>query len=270
MLLRKSRNIRPLRYYLYISGTKVDMLFDQIDQSILKRISAEVKVDLKVASLTLREEDNPVPSLAAKLRIVERFIDLHHNVGTMSEPGQEYFRGKTLMNTACLVNDLPSDKSHSHTDGPGPGYTGDYSDGYYYSDGHRIAPPASPPVGFISTKSRGIDAVILVGSQFHLISEGQSLEFSGASSSFRIARVLTDMFDRFERDDAGSANGERPEQPEILGVVWRHLSHDLRKDPYSPRQRLDFLAVPLAEYESKGHDQLHVVLGTPLYVAMAR
>jgi hypothetical protein len=36
------------------------MLFEQIDQSLLKRISAEVKVDLKLASVTLRMSEDPV------------------------------------------------------------------------------------------------------------------------------------------------------------------------------------------------------------------
>ena len=51
----RASSVRPLRYYLYISDSKLDMLFEQMnDHGVLKRISAEVKVDLKLVSMTLR------------------------------------------------------------------------------------------------------------------------------------------------------------------------------------------------------------------------
>lgn len=51
-----------LRYYLYVSDAKLDMLFEQIDRSTLKRISAEVRVDLTLASVTLTRADDPDPA----------------------------------------------------------------------------------------------------------------------------------------------------------------------------------------------------------------
>jgi hypothetical protein len=81
---RMSRSIGkgPIRHYIYISDSKLDMYFEQIDRGVLKRISAEVKVDLKVASVTLRSADNPSSTRAAKLQIVERYIETHNHVGT--------------------------------------------------------------------------------------------------------------------------------------------------------------------------------------------
>jgi len=55
----RRRRRPPLRYYLYVSNTKLDMLFEQIDPALRRRISAEAKVDLKLASLTLRRADTP-------------------------------------------------------------------------------------------------------------------------------------------------------------------------------------------------------------------
>ena len=95
--MSRFRKAAPLRYYLYISDSKLDMLFEQIDPSVLKRISAEVKVDLKLASLTLRGAESSGPTRIVKLRIVERYIDAHHNVGTIQTPGCEYFRGQMDM-----------------------------------------------------------------------------------------------------------------------------------------------------------------------------
>ncbi|WP_035700912.1 DUF7019 family protein, partial [Glycomyces tenuis] len=60
------RRKRPaLRYYLYISDTKLDMLFDQIDPRQRRRLSAEVDVDLKLAGLRLRGADNAAPARTA-------------------------------------------------------------------------------------------------------------------------------------------------------------------------------------------------------------
>src|SRR5215467_14393211 len=94
---RRSREALPLRYYLYVSDSKLDMLFEQIDQGSRKRISATLKIDLKVASLTLTGAEDPGPTRTAKLRMVEQFIETHQHVGTIQEPGKEYFRGQMLM-----------------------------------------------------------------------------------------------------------------------------------------------------------------------------
>jgi len=102
--LRRRRDDPRIRYYLYISDAKLDMLFEQIDRGALKRISAEVKVDLKVASVTVKRADDPALTRAAKLRVVERFIDRHHHVGTIEEPGNEYFRGRMGMAWGWLGN----------------------------------------------------------------------------------------------------------------------------------------------------------------------
>lgn len=39
-----------MRYYLYLSDAKLDMLFEQIPQKLLPRLVTEAKVDLKVVS----------------------------------------------------------------------------------------------------------------------------------------------------------------------------------------------------------------------------
>jgi len=254
---RRSRNIQPLRYYLYISDTKIDMLFDQIDQSILKRISAEVKVDLKVASLTLREANSPVPTRDAKLRIVERFIELHHNVGTVGEPGQEYFRGQSNMTWGNLTPQGQSRLAWVMSVRRLP-------PGYYRNFRNYF-----PAVGFISTDSSGVDAVLLVGSMSHVIGESVSAAYVGSTYP-NIMSMLMFLLDRYQSGEAGSVKDKSPGGPAMLGPVWRYLSQASSKNNPFPAQWLDFLAVPLAEYKSEGEDQLHVVLGTPLYVAMAR
>lgn len=99
----RRRQVRLLRNYLYVSDVKLDMLFEQIDRSLLKHISAELKVDLKLASITLHKAADPSPARMAKLQIVEQFINDHHNVGTCENPGLEYFRGQLNMQWGWLT-----------------------------------------------------------------------------------------------------------------------------------------------------------------------
>ena len=228
---RRSREKQPLRYYLYISDAKLDMLFEQIDRSVLKRISAEIKIDLKVASLTLREADSPAPTRAAKLRIVEHFIDTNHNVGTISEPGGEFFRGQMNMQWGDMTY--------------------------------------SAAVCFKGVDSQGSDGVLLVGSRHHVIGETPPPVRVSYSSFPRVTSTLMDLVNHSESEDVGSAEREDFDQGAFLHMVWQSLS---RQGAFHglPTQHLHFLAVPLAEYGYKGEYQLHIVLGTPLYIAMAR
>lgn len=37
-----------MKYYIYISSLKVDMLFEQLPAPLKKKIAAELKIDLKI------------------------------------------------------------------------------------------------------------------------------------------------------------------------------------------------------------------------------
>jgi Family of unknown function (DUF7019) len=105
-----ARRASPLRYFLYVSDSKLDMLFEQIDPALRRRISAEVKVDLKIASVTLRQAEHSTARIA-KLRVVERYIDGHHEVGTVAAPGRDFFRGRMDMQWGWLARgDHPDDR----------------------------------------------------------------------------------------------------------------------------------------------------------------
>ena len=75
---------------VHISDAKLDMLFEQIDPDLRRHLSAEAKVDLKIASLTLRQAERSQAARIAKLRMIEQYIDANHDVGTISSPGQQY------------------------------------------------------------------------------------------------------------------------------------------------------------------------------------
>jgi hypothetical protein len=226
VLVFRSRSLhpQPLRYYLYISDTKLDVLFEQIPQNALKRISAEVKVDLKLASVTLRQADRPDPTRAAKLKIVERFIDSHHHVGTIQEPGNEYFRGQMDMQWGWL------------------------QDRAVWFHGNDDA-----------------QCVALGGSRRHVLGEQPNRDVESSSEATSLLVSIMSVLQI-------AAAGIKHENLEKNSPGWAEIVYEEGLLDFTgiPKQRLDFLAIPLDEAQLQKPPDVHVVLGTPLYVALAR
>ncbi len=84
-----------LKYYLYVSDTKVDMLFSQIPLNLAERISTEFKRDLKRVSLSLKPETN-AETRYSKLKVVIEYLRRNELLGTVSSPGS-YFSGQLPM-----------------------------------------------------------------------------------------------------------------------------------------------------------------------------
>lgn len=249
MRLSRRREEPRLRYYLYVSDTKLDMLFEQIDQSMLKRVSAEVKVDFTLASVTLKRADNPVPARAAKLRVVERIIDRHHHVGTIEDPGNEYFRGRMQMAWGWLR-----------------------------------PPPVDDMVVFQGWQ--GHHTVVLAGSSRHVLGWAAAEEKPRwARSSFpdHILQTLNEHISRTPElaDSIREAKYDNPHwwpENHRTGDIRYALNESFFLFPDRHQrltQSLEFLAVPLIQEKgrtSRHHprfgDAHNTVLGTPLYVAI--
>lgn len=72
-----------MKYYIYISDTKVDMLYPQIPQPILKKIASSLSIDLKFlgAELSVAGKSNPSDETRyAKVRIVSEYIEKNLDV----------------------------------------------------------------------------------------------------------------------------------------------------------------------------------------------
>jgi hypothetical protein len=83
-----------MKYYVYVSDAKVEMLYAQIPRAIRDKIVAELKIDLKVVSLSLK--GNPTDETRySKLRVVSDYLD-KEGVGTVDAP-HTYFRGSVPM-----------------------------------------------------------------------------------------------------------------------------------------------------------------------------
>jgi hypothetical protein len=78
-----------IRYYLYISDTKVDMLLPQIDPALLRRRTSGWGGDGKVIQWR-REEVRERERIAALERVVRHLQD-HGDVGAVDEPGQFFW-----------------------------------------------------------------------------------------------------------------------------------------------------------------------------------
>lgn len=91
-----------MRYYIYVSETKVDMLFPQIPSKVLKGLAAELKIDLGVVSTTLRAGGSTDPkSLFAKAELVSKYICSNEPVGTIEAP-KRFFTGTHPMKWGVL------------------------------------------------------------------------------------------------------------------------------------------------------------------------
>jgi hypothetical protein len=222
-VLRKVRHQDGLRYYLYVSDAKLDMLFDQIDDQLRKKISVELKIDLKLASLTLSNADSPEPARMAKLRLVEEYITRNHTVGTIENSSQEWFRG-------CM----------------------DMQWGWLEPFGND---EAAPVVFFKGQEDPHL--VMLAGSSRHVIGEPpDTIAFAGSAAPRIVAAI------KAHYPDDAAIIGLRSQDP-----AWTRpfLARDiLFKD--APRRKMTFLAMPLAEETIKSQ---HLLLGTPLYVALS-
>lgn len=85
------RGLTKMRYYVYISDSKVEMLYTQIPPKLLENIAGRLTNDLKFIKTEFSESPKE-KSLESKLRIVENYLAEKNLIGTISEP-KKYFKG---------------------------------------------------------------------------------------------------------------------------------------------------------------------------------
>jgi hypothetical protein len=84
-----------MKYYVYISTAKVDMLFNQIHTELRKKIATELKIDLKILSTTFKEDVTSETTIS-KLDLVIKSLADSGEIGDLSSPKQ-YFAGRLNM-----------------------------------------------------------------------------------------------------------------------------------------------------------------------------
>lgn len=85
-----------MKYYLYISETKINMLATQIPKKIWEKYKAEVNINIEVfsASISKKETEN---TLYSKVNLIEKYIKKEIGIGTIGNP-KKYFRGAADVN----------------------------------------------------------------------------------------------------------------------------------------------------------------------------
>lgn len=92
---------------MYVSDTKVDMLYSQIPSSWRDKLAGELKIDLQLLSVSLKEDPRD-ENRFSKAALVADYIRQHLSVGSAHSP-REYFtdtlpmRGTNLRHRSRLL-----------------------------------------------------------------------------------------------------------------------------------------------------------------------
>jgi uncharacterized protein DUF7019 len=95
-----------LKHYIYISDTKVDMLYAQIEKRLLNRFSVELSIDLKPLGAGVGATIKPTSAeetRISKLRLVAKYLEEQQHVGWIDAPGT-YFKGSLPMDWGVAVD----------------------------------------------------------------------------------------------------------------------------------------------------------------------
>jgi hypothetical protein len=85
-----------MKYYLYISDAKIDMLLPQIPHEAKKKIATEFGFDLKIFKASHKSEEEIEDNRISRLEAVVAFLREYGNVGSVDEP-DEFFDGDQEM-----------------------------------------------------------------------------------------------------------------------------------------------------------------------------
>ena len=239
-----------MKYYLYVSDTKVDMLYSQIPDRERHTIATELKIDLKLLSATFKETP-PAETRYSRLQVVCDYIRRQDSIGSIHDT-KPYFEGKLMMSWGPVVNG-------------------------YGSEGRGKV--RSAVIFFAGRQGRTI--LGLGGSSRHVIGSvaGEGPDLQSALPFLVDALVEAGDFkgyvdERWLDDVLTITKVKDIKEPMALSLV-NSVSSQLMQT--RPPQRLEFVArrlltgTPLRRPgdSSEADAELRVVLGSPVYVAIA-
>jgi hypothetical protein len=221
-----------MKYYIYVSDTKLEMLYGQIPPSLKSQIATEIKIDLKIVSTSFSDKERQSSeSKYSKLKVLTDYIEKHVGVNDVDdeEVGQ-YFKGTLPMRWGPLMNP----------------YSGERTEIVFFG-GH--------------TNRR---SVALAGSLKHVIGNVESKPTEAASATYYILSVIAkelrpELGDIYlgspvfgeDKDNEWALNGVSVALGNLQGAV----------------QKVEFLAKTLLQ--GNAYVSERVLLGTPIYVALA-
>lgn len=219
------------KYYLYVSDAKVDMMLSQIDPSFRRKRTVEWSLNFKLFGARRGTESEIGDNRFARLETVVQYLERFGDLGTVDQPGQ-FFRGLLPMRWG----------------------------------------PLEDPSSFYFGGETQQTVVGLIGSAVHMI--GAESSRSADRPVAWLGYALPPLTDALRADrDHGEIEPRSTETSSSQGAInaVHHANTMLR----GPEQNLEFLAKRLARGSSTLPDEpdhprsgRHVLLGTPLYVAL--
>jgi hypothetical protein len=237
-----------MKYYLYISATKVEMLFPQIGKKVQGNTEIEFAIDLKLLSASRKSTTETPTSLISKIEAIEQYLASTGDMGSCDYPG-EFFSGELEMSW-------------------GP-YWGSHKD--------RSTKGTSPVVYFGGATDETI--VGLVGSSRFLLGDaGSASPFCSSYLGTILDYIRSDLTDEDYKRLAPFSKACSLGEWGALAATFMSTMH-----MGGTTQRLEFLAKRLAFGSFKGTSRddipdfpiarfkgrTRALLGTPLYVALA-
>ncbi len=221
-----------MKYFLFVSDAKVDMLLPQIPQESKSKLAAEIGVNVGVLSAKLKsEQDTGVkPDSISRLNAVSNFLRNTQNIGTVDEP-EAWVEGT--------------------------------------QDVRIVYPTSSRQAVFFVGRSETQTRFALAGSSAHLISRKTSTDDIGWSFLPDLMIQLRAIFHTFEDSSITEELADLSMSTVTSGYEFEWIDHvgALEERATGPSMKVSFLAKRLLAGK---HERLgfNAVLATPLYVAM--
>jgi len=95
-----------LRYYLYVSEPKVEMLLAQIDPAGRKKVTSEFGINFKVVSAKRTQESSRLDDLYQRVAAVSWYIENYGSYGSIDEPDQ-FFGGVASLRWGPFIQPDP-------------------------------------------------------------------------------------------------------------------------------------------------------------------
>ncbi len=233
-----------MRYYEYLSTTKVEMLYPQIDRTS-RATGGEVGIDLTVFKATRKTDGIRPLTVHDKLTAVEEWIYAHEPVGTPDEPDVWIYGRADLLATTLTLTD--------ESDDPGPVLftpsAGEGTDLLMGGSSRNSSSSRAYPDMPLPPQLRSHSSPVSMSATLAALAD--DLEIPASSDDAGHGRVIAGLAEWIRAND-----GRPAEPPRTLGF---------RVSPPVRLGECEFLAKRL---RTAKHKSRPATLATPLFVAL--
>lgn len=229
-----------MRSYVYVSDAKLDGF--RIAPKLLDKIAKELKIDAKLASLTLKEKPDDSVRFA-KLELVERHLAEEGLIGEIGSDAQ-WFEATLPMHWGPYV----------------------HHEGYKIGERERDYYPESPVILFAGQTPKV--SLALGGSRQHVLSSASSLSSKGRSANAKTP-LFTSHSDGYSivRSIVAASGEDLADSQVVPRAIISTVDQVMFMTRMLPPPSVKLLALRLLD-ESLDYPggRRRVILGTPLYV----